>query len=118
MLNSDPIATKAWASLTDKHESGIICNARYAQGQMGSQNKIADVMAQASSHILQKRDACSGTDLQSVAPSALAIARKRLVHSQVCDLTRVLFLLIATLKLSTILSCPLMCSSFLAVMWW
>ncbi|XP_059437496.1 E3 ubiquitin-protein ligase COP1-like [Corylus avellana] len=82
MLNGDSIATKAWASLTDKHESGIMCSARYAQGQMGSQNKIADAMDQASSHVLQRRDACSGSDLQSVAPSALAVARKRQVHSQ------------------------------------
>lgn len=100
MLIDDPIATKACASSTDKHESCIICSAHHAQGQMGSQNKIADVMAQASSHLLQRRDACSGLDLQSVAPSALAVARKRQVHSQVCDLTRILFLLIGTLKLS------------------
>jgi hypothetical protein len=100
MLNGDSIATKAWASLTDKHESGIICSARYAQGQMGSQSEIADVMAQASSHVLQRRDACSGSDLQSAAPSALAVARKRQVHSQVCDLTRVLFYSYCTLKLS------------------
>jgi hypothetical protein len=100
MLIDDPIATKACASSTDKHESGIICSARYAQGQMGSQNKIADVMAQASSHLLQRRDACSGLDLQSDAPSAPVVARKRQVHSKVCDLSRILFLLIGTLKLS------------------
>ncbi|XP_062160498.1 E3 ubiquitin-protein ligase COP1-like [Alnus glutinosa] len=86
MLIDDPIATKACASSTDKHESGIICSARYAQGQMGSQNKIADVMAQASSHLLQRRDACSGLDLQSDAPSAPVVARKRQVHSKFNDL--------------------------------
>lgn len=88
LVNNDPIARKAWALLTDKHGSDTICSPHYMLGQMGTQNQKADVKAQASSQALQNLDACSGSDLHSVAPSALAVARKRRVHSQVSDLKR------------------------------
>lgn len=83
LVNNDPIARKAWALLTDKHGSDTICSPHYILGQMGTQNQKADVKAQASSQVLQNLDACSGSDLHSVAPSA-----KRRFHSQVSDLKR------------------------------
>uniref|UniRef100_A0A2N9ER89 RING-type domain-containing protein n=1 Tax=Fagus sylvatica TaxID=28930 RepID=A0A2N9ER89_FAGSY len=85
-LNDDPNAERARASLIEKHGSGINCSAHSLQGQMGSQNMIADVKAQLSSQSLQRKDAYSGLDSQFVTPSALAVARKRRVHSQFNEL--------------------------------
>ncbi|CBI41056.3 unnamed protein product, partial [Vitis vinifera] len=88
MLADDPIATKAWPSLTDKHSSGIISSAHSTQGRMGagsSQNKKADVKAQVSSHGLQRKDAYSGSD-SHVTQSGLVVARKRRLHAQFNDL--------------------------------
>ncbi|KAG2688486.1 hypothetical protein I3760_09G097600 [Carya illinoinensis] len=82
MLNDDPIAAKARASLTDMHGSGIISSPHCLQGQMGPQNKKADLNAQVSLQVFQRKDGNNGSDLQSVAPSALALARKKWVHSQ------------------------------------
>ncbi|KAG2688485.1 hypothetical protein I3760_09G097600 [Carya illinoinensis] len=86
MLNDDPIAAKARASLTDMHGSGIISSPHCLQGQMGPQNKKADLNAQVSLQVFQRKDGNNGSDLQSVAPSALALARKKWVHSQFNDL--------------------------------
>ncbi|KAF5474891.1 hypothetical protein F2P56_006744 [Juglans regia] len=82
MLDDDPIAAKAWASLTDMHGSGIISSPHCLQGQMEPQNKKAQVSLQ----VFQRKDGNNGSDQQSVAPSALALARKKRVHSQFNDL--------------------------------
>ena len=87
MLNEETIAERARGLFTEKKGSGSNCSAHSLQGQMGSQDKIADAKVQLSSQSLQRKDVYSGLDLQSVSPSAPAVARKRRVHLQVSDLT-------------------------------
>lgn len=90
MLNDDPIAEKAWASLTDMHGRGIICSPHCLQEQMEPQDIKAVLKAQVSLLVFQRKDGNNGSNMQSVAPSALALARKKRVHSQVSDLIEVL----------------------------
>ncbi|KAF3451787.1 hypothetical protein FNV43_RR07883 [Rhamnella rubrinervis] len=89
MLVKDPLATNDWPSLTDKHGSDIISSARSMQVQMGSgnsQSKKANITAQTNFQELQRKDAYSGIDLQSVTPSGMIAARKRQIYSQFSEL--------------------------------
>lgn len=86
MLNQETITERARGLFTEKQGSGSNCSAHSLQGQMGSQDKIADAKVQLSSQSIQRKDVYSGLDLQSVSPSAPAVARKRRVHLQFNEL--------------------------------
>ena len=86
MIIDDPVAEKASSSssLIHKHGSGINYSAYSGQVQLGTgnlQNKKLDVHSQANFQGLKIKDA-----LQPIAPSALALSRKRQVLSQVSSL--------------------------------
>lgn len=89
MLVKDPLATNAWPSFTDKHCSVVISSANSVQVQMdsgNSQSKKPYLIAQTKFQGLQRKDAYSGLDLQSVTPSGMVVARKRQICSQVTGL--------------------------------
>lgn len=87
MLTEDPSAKTAWPSLVDKRGSGIKSSSN-VQGQCrmpsGSlQDRRADAKALRSSQMLQRKDACSGSDSPQNTQSGVSAARKRRIHAQV-----------------------------------
>lgn len=89
MLVRDPLATNDWPTFTDKHGSGVISSAHSVQVQMGSgnsQSKKPNITAQTNFQELQRKDAYSELDLQSVTPSGMVVARKGQIDSQVTSL--------------------------------
>lgn len=90
MLTEDTSAKTAWHSLIDKRSSGIMSSPN-VQGQswMGSgslQNRRADAKALASPQMLQRKDACSGSDSPHSTQPGVSVARKRRIHAQFNEL--------------------------------
>lgn len=91
MLNEDPSAKTVWPSLLDKRSSGMKSSVPSVQGQcwMGSgssQSRRADAKALVSTQIVQRKDACSGSDSAHGAQSGVSVAQKRRIHAQVSNL--------------------------------
>lgn len=87
MPTEDTSAKPAWHSLIDKRSSAIMSSPN-VQGQswMGSgslQNRRADAKALENPQMLQRKDACSGSDSPHSTQSAVSVARKRRIHAQV-----------------------------------
>ncbi|XP_015878256.2 E3 ubiquitin-protein ligase COP1-like isoform X3 [Ziziphus jujuba] len=92
ILVNDPLATNSWPSSIDEHGSAIINGAHSVpvvqMGSGNSQSQKPDVMPQTKFQGLQRKDAYSGLDLQSVTPSAMVVARKRQIYSQFNELQK------------------------------
>ncbi|KAK1378343.1 E3 ubiquitin-protein ligase COP1 [Heracleum sosnowskyi] len=90
MLTEDTSTKKAWPSLVDKHGSGIMSSpnvqgqCRMASGSL--QDRRADAKALRSSQMLQRKDACSGSDSPHNTQSGVSAARKRRIHAQFNEL--------------------------------
>nr|GEU63467.1 E3 ubiquitin-protein ligase COP1-like [Tanacetum cinerariifolium] len=91
MLSDDPNVRSSWPSLMDKRNSSnmSIGNGAHSQFRLGaavrSQSRNADKSAPVTSHAVQRKDACSGSDSQNTQPG-VSVARKRRVHAQFNDL--------------------------------
>ncbi|KFK31097.1 e3 ubiquitin-protein ligase cop1 [Arabis alpina] len=86
MLGDDPSARNAWP--LEKNHTGFNSNSLSMRGgnSFNFQNKKVEGKAQGSSHGLQKKDALSGSDSQSLNQSTVSMARKKRIHAQFNDL--------------------------------